>query len=217
MIDANPRYTCEVANNKAARDAADFDRTFEPQAGVEYEWVTKHSREQYDDAKKVFDGLDAKATAIITYLSSRTGLITLGSIAAIATEKVPAEVVWCSIPALVCSCIAIVFALRARRPLPVYPPSGADKVVGIANHYKSAKNAEAAFLSHWHLLTVLLRPTIYIKSWNVDYATRLIVATVALLFLPLFVALLVPKKPDEPKPLSVIVQSQQSTPSPTTK
>ena len=191
----------------AVATARVFDRTFEPLPGVEYGWVVKYSREQYEEAKKVFDSLDVKATTIITYLSSGTGLLTIGSVVAVATDKVSAAVVLCSVPAIVCSCVALVFALRARRPLPVEQPSGVDKVVGIANHYKSESNAEAAFLSHWYLLTVLLRSPIYIKSWNVGYATKLVVLTVALLLAPLIAALVfqVPKA-DEPKPMQVIVQ-----------
>ena len=203
---------------QAAKIAYEFDRTFEPQEGVEYGWVIKHSREQYDDAKKVFESLDAKATAIITYLSSGAGLLTVGSIVALATAKVSAVVIWCAVPAVTCACVALLFALCARRPLPVIFPSSAKNVVAIANHYKSAENAEAAFLSHWYLLTVLLRPIIGIKSWNVAYATRLVVATVVLLILPLLVALLVPTpKLDEPKPLSVIVSYSTAPPLPSSQ
>ena len=202
----------------AAKSAAEFNLTFEPQEGVEYGWVVKHAREQYEEAKKVFELLDAKATAIITYLSSGAGLLTIGSIIAIATAKVSEVVVWCAVPAMICSCVALVFALRARRPLPVFPPAGAPKAVAFANHYKSAENAEAAFLSHWYLLTVLLRPIIGIKSWNVANATRLVVATAGLLILPLFAALLAPApKPEEQKPLPVIVSYSTAPPLPSSQ
>jgi len=215
VIDTNPNYTHAVETSSAAREAHEFDLTFEPQEGVEYGWVVKHAREQYDDSKKAFEALDAKATAIITYLSSGAGLLTIGSIFAITTAKVSAVAIWLTLPAMACSCAALIFALRARRPLPVFPPAGAPKVVRIANHYKSAKNAEAAFLSHWHSLTVLLRPVLFIKGWNIRYATYFLVATVCSLTLPLVAALLFqPPKPDEPKPLSVIIQHAPPTPIP---
>lgn len=202
----------------AVKAAELFDNTFEPQEGVDYGWVVKYSREQYDDAKKVSEALDAKATGIITYLSSSTGLLTVGSIFAISTDKVPAAVILCALPAMVCSCIALVLALYARRPLLVFPPSDVPNVVSIANHYKSAKNSEAAFLSHWHRLTVLMRPLLAIKGWNLKWATNMVVWTVCLLILPLFAALLAPApKPEEQKPLPVIVSYSTAPPLPSSQ
>ena len=56
---------------------------------IDYEWVWNYAEARYAHYAAIFDSLDGKAGAIITYLGGGTGLFTLMTTAAVATDKRP--------------------------------------------------------------------------------------------------------------------------------
>jgi hypothetical protein len=168
-------------------EAGEFRDTFSPDKDADYGWVVDLAVAQYTVLRADFEKIDDKAAAIITYLGSGTGVLTLGAIAMSNSANV-----WVILGLLPAFCFAAValrhaFAARSTRTVP-YPPS-----IQAATHYVDyfKDKSKATFLGQWHLVNELFHDIINQKADDVDRASRWCVVTVASLAAPLFVSLLV--------------------------
>src|SRR4051794_18655891 len=78
-----PRIAARAAADPQVARAVKFHQTFVPKREVNYAWAVEHEKARYEFALKVFDDLDAKASALIGYVGNGAGLVTLGSIAGV--------------------------------------------------------------------------------------------------------------------------------------
>jgi hypothetical protein len=179
-----------TASNADAASAMQFRNSFEPLEGVDYSWIEDIGKDEYKSLNSTFDSLDAKATAIITHVSSGAGLLTLGSLAGVATAKVPTLVIEWAIPSMVFAVAAIIAALLARWPRFVWPPPSGDQLVQLAEHYPTdAKRARALMIPQWQWVNALLREKVNDKAWYIAWSTVLMALAIASLLIPLIVSI----------------------------
>ena len=182
---ADPVLADFLASSAECRDASEFKRTFDPLPDVDYGWVVAQAKEQLDDTVKIGRVLDDKATAIITFLGSGTGLLTVGLIAALADGKVNPWVTLCVLPAVICATVAVAFAVVARSPRNVYRPPDVRSAIRYAEFFP--KTGAAAFLAQVHYAICLLDVSTGRKARLVGMASWGLVVSLGLLLLPLTV------------------------------
>jgi len=179
-----------IAENPVAQHAASFADSIEPLDGVDYSWVTVVAKGRYDALIKAFDDLDAKAAALVGYLGSSTGLISLGTLFTVINATVSPWVGVATIPSIALAAGALICAARARKTENIFPPPTAETLITIANSFNSNKEkAQAVMAAQWDICTALLRPAVQVKGEAVDCANRLFALAVISLSLPLLVQL----------------------------
>lgn len=178
-----------TAAHPAALRAQQFQRSFAPKDGVDYAWVEQYAKEQYQSLQKTFNDLDAKATAIINYMTSGTGLFTLGTLVAAAGAKLSPWIVGAALPSILSAIAAIVFAALARRPMTIFPPPPPEQMADMAERFMEPGRGRAYMIPVWQWCDALLRHPIDVKARYLDLSTWCMIATVSLLLLPLLVGL----------------------------
>src|SRR4051812_42777079 len=116
-------------------EARKFCDEFEPIEGVDYGWVADYAKDRQAMLLAAFKDLDDKAGAIITYLGSGTGLLTLGALAAAGSGALPALVV-AIIPAVVMATASLWQAAEARKTISVAFPPTVATATRYAKEYK---------------------------------------------------------------------------------
>ncbi len=169
--------------------AQQFNATFAPVDGVDYSWVVKHAERKYELLLDAFRHLDDKASGVITYLGSVTGLVAAGVVATAATSRLNVWAVAAFLPAFICAAVAVGLAAHARRPRGIcHPPSiyAAIQDAHFAGRF-GLKDASATSLGRWHLTVVTMYHVVEAKAAWVNRATWWLFGAVALLGLPLLV------------------------------
>jgi hypothetical protein len=174
-----------ITTDEGCRAAYRFLLTFTPQYGVEYDWVIKHAKEQYAVADTTFKGIDDKALTIINYLGGGAGLLTLGSVAGLAVDKVSEWVVLSTLPSFVAAVIAIVYAKKVRNPCCFgYPPT-VSTACRATREFVDAKCAEASTIRQWELSSAMIRKAVNDKQRLLRNATMALMWAIILLAGPM--------------------------------
>lgn len=184
-----PDVRAATSQSVAATRAQRFQSEFVPRDDVDYTWVEDCAKSQYEYTFKVFADLDAKATAIITHVTSGTGLLALGTVTAVYAAKIPVHVVLAAMPAFVFAVLAVRAAALARAPMDTYPLPPADELVLMA--HARPKGGRASLIPMWQWAGALMGSTLKRKADLIGRATWLMTVAVALLAVPMLMAVLV--------------------------
>lgn len=108
-------------DSPAYKYADEFYRNFKAQEGVDYTHAIQYARELYDRYNATDKLYDEKADSIIKYLGGGTGIIAAGALLAMKIDSqrgIILSLVGLAslVPALVCTCLAVHFALNVRKP-----------------------------------------------------------------------------------------------------
>ncbi|MBA4187770.1 MAG: hypothetical protein C0467_07100 [Planctomycetaceae bacterium] len=182
-----------IRDNDECAAALEFNNSFKPVEGAEYGWAARHAREQYALADSWFKATDEKAGALIGYLGSVTGVIAIGSGAAVTSGQLNRWVALAAVPSFVCAASAVITAAIARRPATACTPPTGREAAKAANHYhhQPADLAEGSLIGQWQLATALLFWAGDRKSRWLRRATWLFVAAIATLIIPLIVGIII--------------------------
>lgn len=167
-------------------DPNEFKLKFDPDPEVDYAWVVSYAQQMHQGMLAVYRRLDDKAAAIANYLGAGAGLLTLSSAAA-AAGSVNRWVVLAALPSVACALVALLWAMRARKPATTVHPPAVNCAVGYAEYYR--EKAEAAFLGQWHLSIEKMTDSIRSKGRLVSLAVSWFSASVVCLLIPLAVAI----------------------------
>jgi hypothetical protein len=177
-----------LRENPAAQHATEFANTLHPQDKVDYEWVLEVAKGRYDALVKAFEDLDNKAAAIVGYLGSGTGLITLGTLFTALNAAVSPWVAAAALFPIGFAAAALLCACRARETDTIHPPPTVEELVKIANEFgEDAAKAKAVMAAQWDVCTALMRPVVARKGKSVDDANWMFAWAVLTLALPLLV------------------------------
>jgi hypothetical protein len=201
MAGVPAEFAAFLAADPACRAAADFKNTFMPRGDTDYGWAAEFAKERYTQTVTDFKELDDKAAAVINYLASGAGLLTIGSLAAVATAKLSPMVIAAAAPSVACATLAIAFAAKARKPTQFFFLS-IKTAARYADYFRPADRAKAAFLGQWHLCVTLNRAVLARKAAWLKRSMQFFVAAVACLLLPLVASLLSPPQ-SAPPPVTV--------------
>lgn len=204
----------EVNSSKAATEeqlAACFANTFEPTENVGYGWVCDYAKDRFNSTLLVLKDLEDKASSAITFLGSGVGLLTMGAALAIANPSNDRSVVACSVPSILFALAALVFAFMGRRTVGVPFPPPIEDAIRLANYAVNEQKGKVLFAAQLHVCVTMLEPVLARKAFWVDWCLRLAVVSLVMLLLPLFVALSISKKAEEPKPMHVMIDNQAVT------
>ncbi len=186
VTSAAHQFAAAESGTPASAAAADFARSFDPAEGVDYKWVAAYARDRHAAALAAFKELDDKAGSVIGYIGGGAGILTLAAVAALTDPKIPAAVVFASVPSILAALGAAACAVAARLGRPVYMPPSIATAAEYAAFFRD--RAEAAFAAQVHLCVALgLEVTDRKRRW-VDWSLGLFVAATALLLLPLVTA-----------------------------
>lgn len=175
-----------VLNHHDFQSAVHLVREIEPGDEIDYGWVCEHAALVWQDCDKSWNDLDAKADGIIRYIGGGTGLFTLGVLASVNPNNV-LLIVW-AIPAVICGLASILFASMARKPS--WRPSPPEITEAINYVHDTEKDQpQARFLSQWHMACVAMRIVSNKKATLIEVSTWLYLAAIALLLLPVLVAI----------------------------
>jgi hypothetical protein len=184
-----PEYGRSFTDPEDYRKVVNFNERHCARPGTEYGWIVDHAKALHADADKDFDALDGKAASIITNLGGGAGLLTITSLAALASGQVDRIIIFAALPAFVLSLAAVFFGLWARRPAWLASAPTVERAVEQAHHYDSTEEAKGALLGQWHLAIEVLRAVVHRKAKWVQWATWTSFFAVCALIVPLIVAL----------------------------
>jgi hypothetical protein len=187
-------WPADMERDSAHQDALRFMQDFEAKDGVDYEWVSDYANGLWDHRVKIYSTLDDKADAIIRYLGGGTGLFALGVLAKV--EPANAYLVYWSMPAVLSALVSLFFAARVK--IPSFAPSAPtvkQAIVEFADADATPKKAKAEFLGHLHLACEDMKLVCNRKAAWLEWATRLYIAALFLLAMPLAVAAYCPPTP----------------------
>jgi hypothetical protein len=204
---APPREIAElIAEHPSVKAAAEFAQAFAPQPDADYKWVVCDAKDQHAAVLKAFNDQDAKAASILGYLGSGAGLLSIGALTAVATDRISSAVALSGVPAFVMAVAALICAALARQVSKIFHP---HLIFAVRCATECGPTAEARFVGQWFLATALTATTLKRKAKWLGRATWAFIAAVALLLLPLLVSLLErsssqkPQQPVEPRPIII--------------
>jgi hypothetical protein len=165
------------------RDAVAFLRAPKTPNG-DIEWLAEYGKDLWTDSKAIFARIDDKADSIIKYLGGGTGIFALGVLAKV--DATTAYLVFCCLPAIVCSLISVFLATLARRP------RGVPSLPSVENAMRYAEmdgiKGEVEFIAQWNLACTDMKLVCLRKAHLLELATWLYVAAIGFLVLPLLAA-----------------------------
>jgi len=170
--------------------ALEFTEASKPLEAVNYKWLADYAKLLWDEQKKVFATLDDKAESIVRYLSGGTGLFAFGLLAKVSVTN--QHIAVCAVPALGCALVAILLAMLTKKPMafPRLPPVRQAKTY--ADFYKQEEAAIGSFLGQWNLACEEAEIACEKKARLLGWAMIASYVSLALLLLPIAVALLIP-------------------------
>ncbi len=179
-----------AADPDAAQALTVYD-TLDLPDGVKYGWVEVVAKSRYDALVKAFEDLDAKAAALVGYLGSGTGMISLGTLFTVVNSTVSPWTAIAVLPAIGLAFIALMCAAHARHTDTIFPPPTAETLLRIAGHFGDAEEkAKAAMAAQWDICAALMRPVIARKGEIVNNANFYFAWAVFALSLPLVVSVI---------------------------
>jgi hypothetical protein len=105
-----------IGDDEECLAAYRFKMEFEPAEGIDYKWVSQHSKELYALYSADLKDLDGKASGIITHLGSATVLVATASVFAVGMGTLhPLVALFLAVP-LVFALIALAYAVKTRKP-----------------------------------------------------------------------------------------------------
>lgn len=180
-----PEAAAYIAARPALLDAVAFRSEFRPDPETDYDWLLEYAKDRFEETVGIYNALDAKAATVLTHLGSGTGLLTLGTVAAVSSGSVTAVVGLTAVVPFLVASAALWFAVRARRSFPhVWPPSAREQV----RHATQSKTAKVETIADFDQTTEYLSHRAADRSRSLNHALRLMAYAVFALAAPLAVA-----------------------------
>jgi hypothetical protein len=159
--------------------------------GKDYAWVAEYAKTLWAYREASYKTLDEKADSIIKYLGGGTGLFAIGVLSKIDVKN--AHIAAFALFPLLAGIVAVFLAIYARIPMFAPDPTDIKTAKEIyADGRGSKEEAIAAFLGQWHYLCECLAMVNDKKAFVVMCATWLYWFAIALLAVPLVVAIFWP-------------------------
>jgi len=155
--------------------------------GMEYGWTVEYSKERLSYLNGVVDALDDKASSVINYLSTFTGLSVVAVVYAAA--QMNPLVALASIPAIIAALSAVGNAIKARTPAAFFMPPVPEWAVSYAEEYPD--NAEARFVLQVSAACVAVGLIADAKGEVIATSMKRLMAALWLLLLPCIIAAVV--------------------------
>lgn len=191
----DPEYAAAIAADPDVRNAFAFNERFRPRDDTDYAWVVRHAKDRYAAADAAMKYVDDKAAAIVTYLGSGAGLLTLASAAAAASNQIDPKVAAAVVPSFAAAALSLAFAAIARKPTAVPTMPTAAYAAGHADAAGEPNRSEAALLGGWEIAAAMTTAATTRKAGWVSRSTWSFVAAVGLLILPLAVSIAIRTPP----------------------
>jgi hypothetical protein len=188
MITSNTTTPAFVEKDEAYKRALEFMEAATAKEGVEdYKWVLDYAKGLWEYRNKVFALLDEKAEGIIKYLGGGTGLFAIAALAKVDSSN--NYIAFWTLPAIVVALVAILLALLSKAPGPFPSPPTIENAKQYADGLKTEQAAIAAFLGQLNLACEKARLICECKAKVVGCAVIATYTALALLLVPLLVAI----------------------------
>jgi len=143
----------DAKQTDAYLSAQELKNTFKPENDVDYEWVLRQARFNYEQLLSSNEALDEKAEKLIALFAGGSGLLSVGAI--LKLSEVNAYVAMCWGIALLFGVLAVIVGGLVRFPKEAMLPPTAEHAVLYANSHKA--RAEVRFIGQWHLVCEFLK------------------------------------------------------------
>ena len=163
------------------KSADEYAKDFEPQDGVDYEWVFDYAQDCYQRVVDAKDRIEKKADAIVNYFGAFGGLLML--VFVYTAQAAHWSVALAILPTLTFCVIAMREAICARAPMTVPAPPEVRNAIDFANAY--GDNAKATFVPRFAAAAIGMEAVNNEKSRLVNSASRYLLWAMGLLSLPL--------------------------------
>lgn len=190
LAEHGPEIVELAKQNPAILAAVEFREAFRPLIDsdgkpLDYEWVVKYAEWQFDQTLKIYNDLDTKATSILTHLGSGTGVLTLGTVAAVSGGAVSPWVGLAAVVPFGFAVVALLFAVAARRTnLHSWPPT----IAGLTRYAEASREGRPALLGYLAVPVEVMDTHGTTRANLINRALSFMVAAVIALLLPLGVA-----------------------------
>lgn len=164
-------------------DAQHFAHTFEPQTDGKYGWIPTYAKDQSAYYDATFRDLDDKASALITYVGSGTGLVTFGTVVAGSASGLSPWVMLATLPAIVAAIVAVWRAANVRKARLVFSMPSVRDAIDYAHYF--GDRAEAAWLGMWNVRIKQMIVTVESKATDLNRSVASFRVALVLLLLPL--------------------------------
>jgi hypothetical protein len=167
--------------------ARKFRDSLEPIPDADCGWVWDYGRDLFDRYTKIYKELDDKASDIIKYLGGGTGLFTLAALSNVTAKNI--HILGWAIPSFLAALVSIFFASLARKPGDVMMPSTIENALDYARDYPESMQAKTVFLGCMHVSCTSYEGALARKAFRVEVATWVFFAAIAMLIIPILVAI----------------------------
>ena len=196
----------ELAEQKAHPDvkkAKDFNGSFEPTDKDSTAWILELAKARFAFRERSYKELDDKAAAITGYLGSGTGIFTLGSLAAIASDKVNPYVVIAAFPSVFFAAWSLWWAIRCRMAMFIALPN----VETAVTYLSVAKFPEVEFAGQWEWAAAMTVPALDKKARYLNNSLRCFFWSIVAIALPMIAGIIVVlvSKPPAKVPASFVI------------
>jgi hypothetical protein len=178
-----------------AEDCKRYGEAFRPLANVDYSAAVSYAKGLFENRLADFDDIDAKASAVIGYMGSTAGVLTVGSLVAAVTSSISPWVILAAVPSIGCAVASLIHVVRCRQTASIPVPFGVNNVIAAVEHYANEGHtdykalADANQIGGWMTADAELATQVRTKAKKANTALWFYVASVAALILPLLVAI----------------------------
>jgi Type II secretion system (T2SS), protein G len=176
-----------VEECEAYRNAKDFLSNSVAVQGVNYKWVADYAKYLWEDYNNDYSAMDEKAESIVKYLGGATGLLIIGVLFKV--DAANSYIAISTIPAVICSLIAIGLALMAKQPAPFPRLPSIQQTKTYSDYHKEESPAVGAFLGQWNLACETARLICDCKAGLLKKTMIAAFSSLVLLLVPLVVAI----------------------------
>lgn len=184
------RHQEEKIIQHGQEEALKFASSFSPDKDADFDWVYDLAKEQHKIYFDTAKNLDDKASSIVTALGGATGIFTLGSIAALGSDKVTPWIVLSAIPCVLSTITSLYFAVLVRTPKEMEFPCPMDAARFVID-LKENGNPKAAFIGSWVLSSQTIYDSTFKKSKYLKQSMIWFLIAIAFLVLPMIVGIIV--------------------------
>ena len=158
---------------------------------MNYSWVSAYARDLYAGCHRDWKEIDDKASSVIAHLGGGAGIVTIGAIALIANNSVSPWVITAVMPSYIAAILAMSAVIFSRQVAAFPVPPGVNCAVDYCQFFDrdGLPRGEAAFLGQWHHTLALMDEVLSQKSQRLKFAMKAYFFAIALLVLPLLVAI----------------------------
>lgn len=161
-----------VNESQEFKNAWDFQKSYNPESGLDYRWVADHSVEEFKRLSRDVDSLDEKADSLIRYLGAGSGFISLGTL--LAKEQSVTPLFPILVPTLCFLLVALCLAVIARKPQFYPAPPYTREAFDFVDFFKD-NSAQIRFSAKVGAASVAMKLANEFKAVHIRWAFRFFV------------------------------------------